>query len=452
MKNKIIRIGSAFLFCLMALNVVAQVSKIDIFNKIEGHWQGAFIKNNSFQKLDVQFYKQQEQINSLQIIEEWHPQFGEFVLPVKIDSLGQVIFNTGHGKAIMQVDSNSFEMVGQLEGSLPTVYVHLKKIPNPPSPQYNVHEVTIKNDSISLFGHLHQPNSESKTAIIIVGGRSCYPGSTKYDLYAKLLRDYGVSVLVFNKRGTGKSTGDCSKATISNLASDVVACKNYLANHPNQYTKIGVLGSSAGGWVMVKAEEKTNFDFMISIVGPSTSVMEQQLQSMDYGFDFYKLSNQTKSDLIEYTNMMFNAEANTSNFARFEELLKSSKQNGWHQLLDDTDIPNSVEEINNLWVRRHNYDPKEILSSFDKPFLAIYGEIDWIVPFKENIERLNELFSSERQDLLNIIIAHDAEHGTETKGKYITIEQDKSYWRFFRISPIVQIGIIEFLKKYELIE
>ncbi|MBT8231160.1 MAG: alpha/beta hydrolase [Bacteroidia bacterium] len=436
----------------MTLNTYAQNSSNEIFNKIEGHWQGAFIKNNSFQKLDVQFYKQQEQINSLQIIEEWHPQFGEFVLPVEIDSLGHIIFNTGHGKAIMQLDSNSFEMVGKLEGSLPSIYVHLKKIPDPPTPQYNVQEVTIKNDSISLFGHLHEPTFESKTAIIIVGGRSCYAGSTKYDLYAKLLRDYGVSVLVFNKRGTGKSTGDCSKASISELASDVVACKNFLAKNPNQYSKIGVLGSSAGGWVMLKAEEKTNFDFMISIVGPATSVMEQQLQSMDYGFDFYKLSNQAKSDLLEYTNMMLKAEATSSNFERFQELLISSKQDNWHQLLDDTDIPESIEEINNLWVRRHNYDPKETLSSFDKPFLAIYGEIDWIVPYKENIERLNELFPSEKKELLNTIIAHDAEHGTETKGKYVALEGDKSYWRFFRISPIVQVGIIDFLVKYDLIE
>ncbi|MBT8238351.1 MAG: prolyl oligopeptidase family serine peptidase [Maribacter sp.] len=451
MESTLIRIGILFFICLHTLSIYGQKNQNDIFNKIEGHWQGAFIKNNSFQKLDVQFYKQQEQISSLQIIEEWHPQFGEFVLPVKIDSLGQITFNTGHGKAIMQLDNNSLEMVGKLEGSLPTIYVHLKKIPNPPTPQFNVQEINIKNDSISLFGHLHEPNSQSKTAIIIVGGRSCFAGSTKYDLYAKLLRNYGVSVLVFNKRGTGKSTGDCSKATITDLASDVVACKNYLAKHPNQYSNIGVLGSSAGGWVMMKAEEKTNFDFMISVVGPATSVKEQQLQSMDYGFDFYKLSRQAKSDLLEYTNMMFKAEATPTNFTRFEELLKSSKENGWFQLLDDTDIPKSIEEINNLWVRRHNYDPRKTLSTFDKPFLGIYGEIDWIAPFKENIERLNELFPPERKQLLNTIIAHDAEHGTETKGKYISLERDRSYWRFFRISPIVQIAIIDFLRKYELI-
>jgi pimeloyl-ACP methyl ester carboxylesterase len=299
---------------------------------------------------------------------------------------------------------------------------------------------------------LHQPKAQSKTAIILVGGRSCYAGSTKYDLYAKLLRDYGVSVLVYNKRGTGKSTGDCAVATISDLADDVMACKKYLENHPNNYNHIGVLGSSAGGWVMVKAQEKANFDFMISIVGPATSVKEQQLQSMEYGFDFYKLPASAKNDLVEYTNMMFDATPTASNFKRFEELLVASKENGWSELLDDTDIPPSAQEISNLWVRRHAYDPKKVLSTYNKPFLAIYGEIDWIVPYKENVARLKEVFSDARADLLNLTIAYDAEHGTETKEKYRTLPNGKSYWRFFRIAPSVQVSIIDFLMKYDLID
>lgn len=186
-------------------------------------------------------------------MEEWHPQYGEFVLPFTIYSLGKVSFNTGYGKVVMQVDSNALEMIGAIERSIPTMYLHLKRIPNPPPPQYTVQEISIKSDSISLYGHLHEPKVPGKTAMIIVGGRSCYADSTKYALNAKLLREYGISVLVCNKRGTGQSTGDCTRATIADLSQDVVACKKYLEQHPNQYDNIGVLGSGAGGWVMAKA-------------------------------------------------------------------------------------------------------------------------------------------------------------------------------------------------------
>lgn len=441
------------LIAFMAFTVVwSQDVEKEIYPQIEGHWQGAFIKNNSYQKFDVQFYKDENKINSLQIIEEWHPQFGEFVLPVAIDSVKTISFNTGYGKANLQLDERALEMVGTIEGSLPATYVHLKKIPDPPLADYKVEEVRIPNGSIELYGHLHEPiNGPFETAMILVGGRGCYAGSTKYDLYAKLLRAYGVSVIAFNKRGTGSSTGDCSKATIGDLASDVVAIKKFLEQHSRSFKNIGVLGSSAGGWVMVKAEETTNFDFMISVVGPSTSVKDQQLQSMDYGFEFYKLAAGSKAELMEYTHMMFDAKATEANFKRFQELLTSSEQNGWKELLDDTDIPANTNGINDLWVRKHDYDPGRTLSKFSNPFLAIYGEIDWIVPYKENVARLNELFTGDRKTLLHTVVAPYAEHGTETKGVYTTLTNDRSYWRFFRISPSVQIELINFLQQYNFI-
>lgn len=444
-----IRRTLTLLVCL--IGIISQAQD-DISTLIEGFWEGAAIKNNSYQKFDVQFYNTDGNINSLQVIEEWHPQFGEFSIPVSIDSMNRIQMNTGYGKAILRLDRKASEIIGQIEGSNPTVYIHLKKVPEPPIPDYKVEAVEIENGSITLSGHLHQPKfNTSGTAIIMVGGRGCYAGSTQYDLYAKLFRAYGISVLVFNKRGTGNSTGDCSKATIDDLASDVVACKEYLSRHPDNFRAIGTIGSSAGGWVIVKAEELTDFDFMISIVGPSTSVRDQQLQSMAYGFDVFDISSDAKSELIEYTNMMFDANADTKSYSRFEELLASSEENKWKQLLEDTDIPESAEGINKLWVRRHDYDPGAELAKFNKPFLAIYGEDDWIVPYNENISRLESLFSDKRRDLLTTIVAPNAQHGTETEGTYVTLANNLSYWRFFRISPVVQIELIKFLKTHKFI-
>lgn len=191
---------------------------------------------------------------------------------------------------------------------------------------------------------------------------------------------------------------------------------------------------------------------MISVVGPSTSVLDQQLQSMTYGFDFYQLPESAKVGLVTYTKMMFDAEATAANFAKFQTLLEATQQMGWDELLDDTDILASVSGINHLWVRRHNYDPGPTLSNYNKPFLVIYVEIDWIVPYKENVERLRELFRADREDLLQVVIAHDAEHGTETQGKYVSLEGSTSYWRFFRISPSVQVGMIDFWMKNQFIQ
>ena len=87
------------------------------------------------------------------------------------------------------------------------------------------------------------------------------------------------------------------------------------------------------------------FDFMISIVGPSTSLYEQQIQSLDYGLIEYDIPNEYRSEIVEYTNLVFEAEPTDANFNKMMQLLDSARQHDWIKLLDETDIPASVEII-----------------------------------------------------------------------------------------------------------
>ena len=432
---------------MLSLSIFAQKETKEI---LIGYWEGAFIKNNAYQKFEIDVYESNGKLIGLQVMDEWHPSFGEFEVPIQIDSLGAITFGTGYGKAKLDLDKNNLELIGSLESFSPSVYIHLKKAARKPSPNYTIEEVFIKNGEQPLFGHLHKPIINSKnSAIILVGGRGCGADLTYYNLYAKVLRAYGIAVLAYHKRGTGKSKGDCNAATINNLASDVIALKDHLKSK-YQFEKIGVLGISAGGWVMTKAEEKTDFDFMISVVGPSTSVKEQQLQSASYGADFYKLNPTAKANVLDYTKLMFEAKSQ-KDFEKMKSLLKIAKEEDWFKLLEDTDLVKTKEDINKLWVRRHNYDPKEVLKRYTKPFLGIYGERDWIVPAKENIDAL-KLYFKENSDNLTTVLAHNAEHGMEMEQKEITLKPNVSYWHFYRISPQMRIALIDFLTQHNFIK
>ena len=453
MVRNIVFVNVIILFLISPFTSNAQEMNTVNPDLLLGNWEGAFIKGNSYQKFDISFFKNDSILMSNQIIEEWHPQFGEFQLPVETDSTGYISFNTGYGRAKTQLDKVSLEINGHIIDKNPTIYVHFKKVPLPSKPKVIVEPVEVTHGKVSIKGHLHIPeNSKNKTVIIIVGGRGCYAGNTEYDLFSKLLSKYKISTFSYHKRGTGKSTGDCNTATIDDLAKDLIEIKSFLKNHPNNYSNIGVIGSSAGGWVMMKASEYTNFDFLMSIVGPSTTVREQQMQSLEKGISKFNLTDLALKELTEYTNLVFDAEVNQDSFDKFSELLRSSEENGWNNLLDGTDIPKNVNDIEKLWVRRHNYDPTNAYIKCNIPLLAIYGENDWIVPFNENINKLKALFTGEREMYLNTFILPEAEHGTEIMEGYRNLNFDKSYWRFFRISPYVQIEIINFLNKYKFID
>ena len=445
---------STFIVLLLLLGSLPVLSQSNnqISDQLIGFWEGAIIRGNSYQKIDVQFYVEDGNLLSLHTMEEWFPTYGEFVIPVMLDSIGAIMMNTGVGKAVMMLDADNLELNGYLEGNEPTNFIHFKKVPEPPKENFELIPVTIPNGSLVLNGHLHAPETNpQKIAIILVGGRGCGADATAYNLYAQFLRKYGIAVLAYQKRGTGNSTGDCSIASIEDLASDISAIYQFLKGEPNQFDKIGVLGISAGGWTMVRAAENTAFDFMISIVGPATSVYDQQMQSMKYGAQIYGLDEAAIENLKTYTEYMFTAKANRRGYAKLNSLVELSEKEKWRQLLEDTDIPKDENDINNLWVRRHNYDPGLFLKRYTHPFLSIYGGRDWIVPSKENIALLNTYFS-DRLELLTTITAFEAEHGLEKEAKRIQMNNGQYYWHFYRIAPEVRIGIVEFLRKHNFIE
>ncbi|MFP2996036.1 alpha/beta hydrolase [Spongiivirga sp. MCCC 1A20706] len=424
----------------------------EITEKLIGYWEGAFIKNNSYQKIEIEISEREGKIYGLQIMDEWHPTFGEFEVPVKIDSTGLISFGTGYGKAKLKLDKQNLEIIGQLEGMNPSVYLHLKKTADKPKPNYRIEQVSITSQDVELYAHLHIPLlNPTRTAVIFVGGRGCEADQTQYNLYAKFLRKYGIAVLTYQKRGTGNSTGECITATIEDLANDLNNVKAFLKAHKSNFDTIGVLGVSAGGWTMVKAQQSDDYDFMISIVGPSTSVREQQIQSATYGSEFYKLAPTAKQNLLNYTNLLFDVKQTKKGYRKLTSLLQLAKKEGWNQLLESTDIVQSENDINKLWVKRHNFNPENVLKNYKNPFLGIYGQRDWIVPPKENIEKLNECFKNNLENLTTVV-AYNAEHGMEMEDKWIDLGRNISYWHFYRISPQVRIAIVDFLNKHGIIK
>ena len=67
---------------LFAGSLAAQEGKaVDLSESVSrqliGHWEGAVIKGNSSQSLEVEVYKRNGKLMSLQVLREWWPAFGD---------------------------------------------------------------------------------------------------------------------------------------------------------------------------------------------------------------------------------------------------------------------------------------------------------------------------------------------------------------------------------------
>ena len=86
-----------FLICI-SIVVQGVFAQDDLISGLKGYWEGAFIADNSQQPIQMQFYQEDGDWKCLQIMEEWHPQFGEFVQAVTLQNNGRLEFNTGYGR------------------------------------------------------------------------------------------------------------------------------------------------------------------------------------------------------------------------------------------------------------------------------------------------------------------------------------------------------------------
>ena len=151
--------------------------------------------------------------------------------------------------------------------------------PEPATP--SVEEVRFTSGDFELVGHLTLPGgSGPHGAVIVVHGdgpqtRTSTPGTQEVlDRFVPA----GFAVLVWDKPGSGESTGDFEEGqTLRQRAQILADGVGYLADHEAiDADRIGFWGLSQAGWVMPLALERTDdVAFMVVVSGGGEDGIEQ---------------------------------------------------------------------------------------------------------------------------------------------------------------------------------
>ena len=422
--------------------------------QIEGYWTGAFIRDGAIQIVNAEIHRKGDSLS----IEMELPD-RPFASPVKNlierDANGRLKFGTVYGPATVAFDPTFLEIVGEVASNTPPLRLHLKRGLRPPAAKIRTEEVTFQNGDIVLSGTLVLPEGNGPHPVALhVHGRGC-AGRGGGLMRALVLARYGIAGLAFDKRGVGKSKGGCESATIDDETGDVLAAIEFLANRAEiDRTQIGAISNSAGGWIVprVAARAKVPLAFIVTMVGPATSVREQQLHNAHYISRDLKLSLEDQKPFLRYVELMF-AEGNPeTQFTEMKQLITQGEKIGWAQeFLDTTDVASSPSEIKNLWVRRFNYDPREDLKRIRVPFLAFYGGSDRVVPPDENVGQLRRLLTEAGNHNFRIVVIPEAGHGLEHGARLQKLSGAKDnmetyYWKFGRLAPTYLPELIDFFE------
>lgn len=243
-------------------------------------------------------------------------------------------------------------------------------------------------------------------AVILVSGTGAQDrdgtmaGHKIFAWIADYLSSRGMIVLRVDDRGVGKSTGEYAKATTGDFADDVLEAFNYLQRRPEVETnKIGVMGHSEGGAsCSIAASREPKIAFLISLAGLCTTGYESLIiQNRDL-IAAASISDVDKQRYNTINGLMFKTALTYADSANMAEKLNETYA-AWKKKDDEYvkaqqiqydhfrfPIYSYVNQATGPWYRYFvKYDPAPVLAKVNIPILALNGDKDVMVSYKENL-------------------------------------------------------------------
>lgn len=253
---------------------------------------------------------------------------------------------------------------------------------------YDIKEVSWKNGNAALSGSLYLPNGNAKLPAIVFthgsGPEERYANAYMADYFAKR----GIAVLIYDKRGTGRSTDNWQTSTYEDLAKDCIAGIKYLKTQSKiNPAEIGIFGHSQGGTIsplIVSLSSDIAFNIASAAFGVSP---EEQ--------DIYRVTNILRSDAGF-------SEKTIDSAIRFYKIWVAVARTGtgWNNLeKETTEIKNTQwytwvappPKDNWIWkwyLSAGNYTPIPYWEKIKIPVLLLYGEKDLVTPPLASIKNI----------------------------------------------------------------
>ena len=286
---------------------------------------------------------------------------------------------------------------------------------------YRREDVTFRNGAITLAGTLLRPRGVAlHPGIVFLHGSGPETRWGTSLFFADQFARSGVAALVLDKRGTGQSTGDWTKANFDDLAGDYLAAVHFLQQQSGVNSKqVGIYGHSQGGTLspLIASRSETalqkNTPGAVAFVIAAAAIGTGQL----YTQDIYR----TRNELVDagfqepelgramalYSKWLDYARnggaQNAGNWHTIDKAMAAVQNEKWFQALE-------LPRDKNNWIYKWyppvgNFNPLPLWERVKVPVLLIYGERDRNTPVDPSLAGIGEaLRKAGNSDFTPVII------------------------------------------------
>jgi pimeloyl-ACP methyl ester carboxylesterase len=284
----------------------------------------------------------------------------------------------------------------------------------------DVTDTVFQGAGVRLAGRLVMPKGKARVPIVVlVHGSEDFSARDFFALQRQLPTD-GIGVFVYDKRGTGASSGRYSQSYLL-LADDAIAAMHEAKRLAGDRAgRIGYQGGSQGGWVAPLAAKIEPVDFVIVGYGLTVSPLEEDREAIaldmtrqGYGADVMakamKVADATaaivRSNFSEGYDQLVALRAQYAS----EPWFKHVHGDFSFYLLDNPEAAVREKGPALLADMPADYDPMPVLRNLDTSQLWILGEDDTEAPSAETARLLRGLIGQGRP--ITLAIFPHADHG-----------------------------------------
>jgi pimeloyl-ACP methyl ester carboxylesterase len=267
-------------------------------------------------------------------------------------------------------------------------------------------ERQFQNGDVQLSGSLHLPKGSGPfpTIIALHSASSATRSLPLYQHLKDLLPAIGYAVFIYDRRGSGKSTGKRAGADFNELADDGVAALRMLAADKRiDARRIGFWGLSQGGWLsLVAASRSPETAFAISISAPLTTPDVQMKFAVSNILRVRGFSNEDISAAMRTRTAVDDFMRGKGERSTVEKLLAGAASEPWFQYSYIS--PMLDNPARSQWAKEMRLDPVTTLNQVRCPVLILFGADDPWVPVKLSAELLGRM-ADKKANLTHAVIA-----------------------------------------------
>ncbi|MEM7083037.1 MAG: alpha/beta hydrolase [Pseudomonadota bacterium] len=280
-----------------------------------------------------------------------------------------------------------------------------------------------ESDGVTLAGQLIEPvDASPASTLIVLAHGSEERGWIEDSRYPYHFVARGVSVFVYDKRGTGKSGGAYSQ-NFPELADDLVAAAAEAKRIAEaRYSRFGLFGFSQGGWIAPLAAARSDADFIGISYGLVVDILEEdaaqvELELIEAGYDKAILSKANQITDITARLAVSHYQDGLDDLAAVQSLYGdepwfSAIRGGFTGVLLGMS-PDKLREEGVPMFDRLNIDwsikPMNVLRTVNVPQLWVLAEADREAPVTKTLSRLQTL-RREGKDI-TIVMYPNTDHG-----------------------------------------